>query len=103
MNAVDARVVARVVAHIAILMPPSSCRHPHDAILMTPSSRHIVNFDAIVDATVPYNANIDAAVVHIAHFINAISVQQARILRTHQQPTNNLRHGVREEVHHVQP
>ena len=56
-----------------------------------------------MDAIVTYNANIDAAVVHIAHFINAISVQQARILRTHQQPTNNLRHGVREEVHHVQP
>ena len=66
----------------------------------------IVNFDAIVDAIVPYNANIDAIVAHIAHIghiVNAISVQQARILRTHQQPTNNLRHGVREEVHHVQP
>ena len=63
----------------------------------------IVNFDAIVDAIVPYNANIDAIVAHIAHIVNVISVQQARILRTHQQPTNNLRHGVREEVHHVQP
>ena len=56
-----------------------------------------------MDAIVPYNANIDAAVVHIAHIVNAISVQQARILRTHQQPTNNDRNGGREEVHLVQP
>ena len=56
-----------------------------------------------MDAIVPYNANIDAIVVHIVHIVNAISVHQARILRTHQQPTNNLRHGGREEVHHVQP
>ena len=36
-----------------------------------------------MDAIVPYNANIDAAVAHIAHIVNAISVHQARILRTH--------------------
>ena len=56
-----------------------------------------------MDAIVPYNANIDAAVAHIAHIVNAISVQQARILHTNNPPTNNLRHGGREEVHHVQP
>ena len=56
-----------------------------------------------MDAIVTCIVNFDAIVAHIAHIVNAISVQQARILRTHQQPTNNHRHGVREEVHHVQP
>ena len=36
---------------------------------MTPSSRHIFNYDAIVDAINPYNANIDAAVAHIGPHI----------------------------------
>ena len=45
-------------------MTPSSRRHPHAAIVT-----HIFNYDAIVDAIVPYNANIDAAVAHIGPHI----------------------------------